>query len=206
VVRTLPVGDRALLLEVDGPAEVHALHTEIERRRRDGRLPALEEVVPAARTILIDGLADPSRFARDLMTWDVPPVEVDNRGLVEVPTIYDGADLENVARHWRMTTREVIATHASAEHRVAFCGFAPGFAYIAGLPPEHTVPRRANPRTAVPAGSVALAGEFTGIYPRSSPGGWQLIGRTEVSLWDPNRDPATLLSPGTRVRFIERGP
>ncbi|TKA01170.1 5-oxoprolinase subunit PxpB [Actinacidiphila oryziradicis] len=205
VVKILPVGDRALLLELDGPAEVHALHVEIERRRRDGRLPAVEEVIPAARTILIDGLADPMRFAREVTDWQVPPAEVDDRGLVEVPTIYDGADLEQVARHWHMTTREVIATHASVEHRVAFCGFAPGFAYITGLPPECTVPRRANPRTAVPAGSVALAGEFTGIYPRPSPGGWQLIGRAEVSLWDPNRDPATLLSPGTRVRFVELG-
>jgi KipI family sensor histidine kinase inhibitor len=205
-MRALPVGVRALLVELDGPAEVNALHAEIELRRRDGRLPALEEVVPAARTILIDGLADPAAFARDLGDWNVPPAPVGEQGLVEVPTVYDGPDLANVAGHWRMTTHEVIAAHTSTEHRVAFCGFAPGFAYIAGLPAGRTVPRHANPRTAVPPGSVALAGEFTGIYPRSSPGGWQLIGRTDIALWDPDRAPAALLTPGTRVRFVELKP
>ncbi|HYZ51940.1 MAG TPA: allophanate hydrolase subunit 1 [Streptosporangiaceae bacterium] len=205
-MRALPVGARALLVELDGAAEVNALHAEIELRRRDGRLPALEEVVPAAGTILIDGLADPVAFARDLNGWNVPPAPVGEGRLVEVPAIYDGPDLANVAGHWGMTIREVIATHTSADHRVAFCGFAPGFAYIEGLPSGHTVPRHANPRTAVPAGSVALAGEFTGIYPRSSPGGWQLIGRTDIALWDPDRAPAALLTPGIRVRFVELEP
>jgi KipI family sensor histidine kinase inhibitor len=205
-MRVLPVGRRALLVELDGPAQVNALHAEIEARRRDGRLPDLEEVVPAARTILVDGLADPAAFARDLSGWHLPDVPVGEGGLVELPTRYDGPDLTDVARLWDMTTREVVATHTSAEHRVAFCGFAPGFAYIEGLPSGRTVPRHANPRTAVPAGGVALAGEYTGIYPRSSPGGWQLIGRTDVVLWDPDRTPATLLTPGVRVRFVEVTP
>lgn len=205
-MRALPVGARALLVELDGPAEVNALHAEIELRRRDGRLPTLEDVVPAAGTVLIDGLADPAAFARELSGWNVPPVPVSEGRLVEVPTIYDGPDLANVASHWGMTIREVIATHTSADHRVAFCGFAPGFAYIEGLPAGRTVPRHANPRPAVPAGSIALAGEFTGIYPRSSPGGWQLIGRTDITLWDPDRAPAALLTPGIRVRFAELEP
>src|ERR1700730_17399775 len=103
-MRTLPVGARALLVELDGQAEVHALHVEIELRRRDGRLPALEEVVPAARTILIDGLADPAGFARELSNWSVPPAQVEDRELVEVPTIYDGPDLANVAGLWGGST------------------------------------------------------------------------------------------------------
>lgn len=205
-MRVLPVGARALLVELDGLAEVNALHAEIELRRRDGRLPSIEEVVPAAGTILIDGLADPAAFARDLSGWNVPPAPFAEGRLVEVPTIYDGSDLANVADHWGMTIREVIDTHTSAGHHVAFCGFAPGFAYIEGLPSGRTVSRHANPRTSVPAGSVALAGEFTGIYPRSSPGGWQLIGRTDITLWDPDRAPAALLTPGTRVRFVELEP
>jgi KipI family sensor histidine kinase inhibitor len=205
-MRTLPVGARALLVELDGPAEVNALHAQIQLRRREGRLPALEEVVPAARTILIDGLADPVGFARDLRHWDVPPAPASEGELVEVPTIYDGPDLANVAGHWGMTTHEVIAAHTSTDHRVAFCGFAPGFAYISGLHAGPAVPRHAKPRTVVPAGSVALAGEFTGIYPRSSPGGWQLIGRTDIGLWDQDRAPAALLTPGARVRFVELTP
>jgi KipI family sensor histidine kinase inhibitor len=205
-MRTLPVGARALLVELDEPTEVNDLYAEIQRRRREGRLPALEEVVPAARTILIDGLADPAALARDLIGWQVPPAPLGDGGLVEVPTVYDGPDLANVAAQWGMSSRDVIAAHTRAEHRVAFCGFAPGFAYIEGLPAGRSVPRHANPRTAVPAGSVALAGEYTGIYPRSSPGGWQLIGRTDVTLWDPDRDPAALLTPGVRVRFVELQP
>lgn len=87
--------------------------------------------------------------------------------------------------------------------RVAFCGFAPGFGYLTGLPERYHLPRRATPRTAVPAGSLALAGEYAGVYPRSSPGGWQLIGSTDAVLWDPEREPAALFAPGVRVRFEE---
>jgi KipI family sensor histidine kinase inhibitor len=100
---------------------------------------------------------------------------------------------------------EVPAIHAAAEFCVAFCGFAPGFGYLTGLPARYDVPRRATPRTAVPAGSVALAGPYTGVYPRSSPGGWQLIGTTDAVLWDHARVPAALLAPGTRVRFVPVG-
>jgi KipI family sensor histidine kinase inhibitor len=118
-----------------------------------------------------------------------------------VPTRYDGPDLAEVAEHWQMTPREVVDLHTSTEMVVAFCGFSPGFAYCTGL--ERTVPRRPNPRTRVPPGSVALADAFTGVYPTASPGGWQLIGRTELVLWDDSRESPATLVPGTRLRFVE---
>lgn len=110
-----------------------------------------------------------------------------------------------MAGHWGVAEGEVARIHAGTEFRVAFCGFAPGFGYLTGLPARYDVPRRDTPRTAVPAGSVALAGPYTGVYPRSSPGGWQLIGSTDAVLWDHARVPAALLSPGTRVRFVPVG-
>jgi KipI family sensor histidine kinase inhibitor len=115
---------------------------------------------------------------------------------------YDGPDLSDVAAHWGVARHEVARIHADTEFTVAFCGFAPGFGYLTGLPARYDVPRRATPRTAVPPGSVALAGPYTGVYPRSSPGGWQLIGTTDTVLWDHARVPAALLSPGTRVKFV----
>ncbi|MGW0844757.1 5-oxoprolinase subunit B family protein [Streptomyces sp. NPDC002787] len=201
-MRTLPVGDRALLIEVGTGEEAEALHAELLRRRATGELAATE-IVPAARTVLLDGLDDPSRLAERLTAWDVPPVAARAEDVVEIPVRYDGPDLPDVAAHWGVDEAEVARIHASAEFRVAFCGFAPGFGYLTGLPRE--VPRRATPRTAVPAGSVALAGPYTGVYPRSSPGGWQLIGTTDTVLWDHARVPAALLAPGTRVRFTPLG-
>jgi KipI family sensor histidine kinase inhibitor len=121
---------------------------------------------------------------------------------VEVPTTYDGPDLEEVARVWGMSTAEVVATHTGLEHEVAFCGFSPGFAYCAGLPEHLAVPRRHDPRPRVPAGSVAVADRWTGVYPTASPGGWQLLGRTDLVLWDADREPPATLAPGTRVRFV----
>ncbi|UUU20610.1 5-oxoprolinase subunit B family protein [Streptomyces sp. DSM 40750] len=197
-MRALPVGDRALLIEVGTGEEAEALHAELLRRRATGDLSAAE-IVPAARTVLLDGLDDPSRLAERLATWEVPPVPTRAEDVVEIPVRYDGPDLSDVAAHWGVDAAEVSRIHAAAEFRVAFCGFAPGFGYLTGLPRE--VPRRATPRTAVPAGSVALAGPYTGVYPRSSPGGWQLIGTTDTVLWDHARVPAALLAPGTRVRF-----
>jgi KipI family sensor histidine kinase inhibitor len=116
--------------------------------------------------------------------------------------VYDGADLADVAAHWGVSPAAAVALHSAIEYRVAFCGFAPGFAYLTGLPADRAVPRRATPRAAVPAGSVGLAGRYTGVYPSVSPGGWQLIGRTAERLWDTAREPAALLAPGTRVRFV----
>ncbi|MFF9779352.1 allophanate hydrolase subunit 1 [Streptomyces sp. NPDC013978] len=197
-MRALPVGDRALLIEVGTGEEAEALHAELLRRRATGDLSATE-IVPAARTVLLDGLDAPSRLAERLVSWDIPPVPPRAEQVVEIPVRYDGPDLPDVAAHWGVDVAEVVRVHAGAQYRVAFCGFAPGFGYLTGLPRE--VPRRATPRTSVPAGSVALAGPYTGVYPRASPGGWQLIGTTDAVLWDPARVPAALLAPGTRVRF-----
>ncbi|MDX3643713.1 allophanate hydrolase subunit 1 [Streptomyces sp. MB09-02B] len=197
-MRALPVGDHALLIEVGTGEEATALHAELLRRRATGDLSATE-IVPAARTVLLDGLDAPSRLAARLASWDIPPVPPRTEDVVEIPVRYDGPDLPDVAAHWGVDEAEVARIHAGAEYRVAFCGFAPGFGYLTGLPRE--VPRRSTPRTSVPAGSVALAGPYTGVYPRASPGGWQLIGTTDAVLWDHTRVPAALLAPGTRVRF-----
>jgi KipI family sensor histidine kinase inhibitor len=201
-VRVRRVGDHALLVEVDSTDEVAALHAELLRRRAAGALPPLDNIVPAARTVLLDGLTDPKQLADDIPTWPLPPVPADEGPLVELPVRYDGPDLAEVAARWRVPVEEVGRIHSGFEYRVAFCGFAPGFGYLTGLPERLHVPRRATPRTSVPAGSVALAGAFTGAYPRTSPGGWQLIGHTDAVLWDPRREPAALLRPGVRVRFI----
>ncbi|MFI9588225.1 allophanate hydrolase subunit 1 [Streptomyces sp. NPDC052236] len=201
-MRMLPVGDRALLVELSGEEEAGALHAELLRRRGAGTLPAVREIVPAARTVLLDGLDEPARFARELAGWEIPPLHARVRDAIEIPVRYDGPDLAAVATLWRVTEDEVARIHSAAEFRVAFCGFAPGFGYLTGLPQRYAVERRATPRTAVPAGSLALAGPYTGVYPRSSPGGWQLIGTTDTVLWDPAQEPAALLSPGTRVRFL----
>ncbi|MGW6212860.1 5-oxoprolinase subunit B family protein [Streptomyces sp. NPDC055109] len=199
--RVLPVGDRALLVEVFSVEAAQALHAELLRRRAEGSL-TVREIVPAARTVLLDGLDDPARVAERLPGWEIPPLGTRADEAVEIPVRYDGPDLADVAALWGVPVHEVRAIHAAAEFRVAFCGFAPGFGYLTGLPERYDVPRRATPRTAVPAGSVALAGPYTGVYPRSSPGGWQLIGSTDAVLWDHTRVPAALLAPGTRVRFV----
>ncbi|MCI3277436.1 5-oxoprolinase subunit PxpB [Streptomyces cylindrosporus] len=204
-MRALPVGDRALLVEVSSGEEAQALHAELLRRRAEGAL-SVREIVPAARTVLLDGLDDPARLADELTASDVPPAPPRARAAIEIPVHYDGPDLTEVAAHWGVTEREAARIHADTEFSVAFCGFAPGFGYLTGLPARYDVPRRSTPRTAVPAGSVALAGPYTGVYPRSSPGGWQLIGRTDTVLWDHARVPAALLSPGTRVRFVPVAP
>ncbi|MEW2614928.1 allophanate hydrolase subunit 1 [Streptomyces sp. NPDC047880] len=200
-MNVLPVGEDALLVEVSSDDEAQALHAELLRRRAEGSLAA-REIVPAARTVLLDGLDAPALLAAELSAADLPPAPPRARDVVEIPVRYDGPDLADVAAHWGVPQKEVARIHGDTEFRVAFCGFAPGFGYLTGLPPRYDVPRRATPRTAVPAGSLALAGPYTGVYPRSSPGGWQLIGTTDVVLWDHARVPAALLSPGTRVRFV----
>ncbi|MFE8964789.1 5-oxoprolinase subunit B family protein [Streptomyces iakyrus] len=200
-MKVLPVGEDALLVEVSSGDEAQALHAELLRRRAEGTL-SVREIVPAARTVLLDGLDAPARLAAELTAADLPAAPPRAHDVVEIPVRYDGPDLAEVAAHWGVPVREVARIHSGTEFRVAFCGFAPGFGYLTGLPPRYDVPRRATPRTAVPAGSVALAGPYTGMYPRSSPGGWQLIGTTDAVLWDHARVPAALLSPGTPVRFV----
>ncbi|MER5755792.1 allophanate hydrolase subunit 1 [Streptomyces sp. NPDC002088] len=203
-MRVLPVGDDALLVEVSSGEEAQALHAELLRRRAEGLL-IVREIVPAARTVLLDGVDSPDRLSSELTSAKVPSAAPRAQDVVDIPVCYDGPDLADVASHWGVRAPEVARIHAATEFRVAFCGFAPGFGYLTGLPPRYDVPRRATPRTAVPAGAVALAGPYTGVYPRSSPGGWQLIGRTDTVLWDHARVPAALLSPGTRVRFVAVG-
>ncbi|MFD9820640.1 5-oxoprolinase subunit PxpB [Streptomyces violascens] len=203
-MRTLPVGEHALLIELENGEAAGALHAELLRRRAAGTLPPVKEIVPAARTVLLDGITDPRALAAQLTTWRIPPLEAGAQETVEISVRYDGPDLADVAALWEVSEQEAVRIHSAAEFRVAFCGFAPGFAYLTGLGEEYAVPRRDTPRTSVPAGSVALAGPYTGVYPRPSPGGWQLIGSTDAALWDPHREPAALLTPGTRVRFVPR--
>ncbi|MFD0722180.1 allophanate hydrolase subunit 1 [Streptomyces globosus] len=202
-MRALVVGVEAVLVEVGTAAEAAALHAEVLRRRAAGELGPVRDVVPAARTVLLDGVRDPAALAARITGWRVPPLAQEQGPLVTVRVRYDGPDLADVARLWRVAEREVAEVVGSVVFRVAFCGFAPGFGYLTGLPERFHPPRRATPRTAVPAGSLALAGEYAGVYPRSSPGGWQLIGTTDAVLWDPRREPAALFAPGTRVRFEE---
>ncbi|MET9768828.1 allophanate hydrolase subunit 1 [Streptomyces sp. NPDC006415] len=207
-LRVLPAGPYALLVELADGEHAEAFHAELLRRRERGELPAVRDIVPAARTVLLDGIAERTpgardRLARELVSWRVEPLGREDREAVEVPVVYDGPDLGEVAALWGVPVAEVAALHSRTAFRVAFCGFAPGFGYLTGLPARLHVPRRTTPRTRVPAGAVALAGPYTGVYPRASPGGWQIVGRMADpgALWDPGREPAALLVPGTPVRF-----
>jgi KipI family sensor histidine kinase inhibitor len=200
-MRLLPSGSTALLVELDGLDDVLALYAALSDAPPEGVI----DVVPAARTVLL--VTDPARTTLTAVADAVrrtPPrpggqVAGDT---VDLPVHYDGADLDDLARLLELTTEELVARHTGAEWTVAFCGFSPGFGYLTQRGAVWDVPRRATPRTRVPAGSVALAGEFSGVYPRESPGGWQLIGRTDVPVFDLARDPAALFRPGTRVRFV----
>lgn len=197
------MGRAAVLVETDDGEQAQALHAELLRRRAAGEFPEVREVVPAARTVLVGGLADPRAFAAAVARWEVTPVAAGGGELREVPVRFDGPDVAEVAALWTVTREELVRIVTATPFRVAFCGFAPGFAYLTGLPPGLHVPRRPTPRTAVAAGSLGLAGPYAGLYPRASPGGWQLVGTTQAPLWDPARDAAALLSPGTEVRFTE---
>jgi KipI family sensor histidine kinase inhibitor len=199
-MHTRPAGAAALLIECADGAEVEAWRAELWRRRERGELAATE-IVPGARTVLLDGLAQPEETAGLVASWAPPPAASSASGLlIEIIVRYDGSDLASVAAEWHVPVDEAVARVAGSELRVAFCGFAPGFAYLTGLP--WPVPRLETPRPRVPAGSVALAGEYAGIYPTASPGGWRLIGSTDAVLFDIDRDPPALLAPGTRVRLV----
>jgi KipI family sensor histidine kinase inhibitor len=201
-MRVLPSGSTALLVEVDGLDEVLGLYAALVAEPVEG----VVDVVPAARTVLL--VTDPARTSLDAVERAVRQARprTDRSGredLVELPVVYDGADLADVAGLLGVEPAEVVRRHTGAEWTVAFCGFAPGFGYLTQDGGGWDVPRRSTPRTKVPPGSVALAGEFSGVYPRESPGGWQLIGRTDVAVFDLGRDPAALLRPGVRVRFVD---
>lgn len=195
--RVVRVGPRACLVEVADAVAAASLAAWARQQVR------ADEVVPAATTVLLDGV-DPAEVSEALPGWSADGTG--NPGpLVRVPVRYDGPDLEVVAAHWGCTSEEVVRFHTSVELLAAFTGFAPGFSYLAGLPVERAVPRLASPRARVPAGSVALADTWCGIYPTSSPGGWLLLGTTDAPLWDVERAQPALLAPGTRVRFEVAG-
>ena len=199
-------GDQALLLQFDSTAEVLAWTDAL----READLLGVLDIVPASRTVLIK-LAGPryqapTRQRLGKLRLDHAAVEdttspIDRQPDITIDVVYDGADLDEVARLTGMDAAQVVAAHTETPWRVGFGGFAPGFAYLVGGDERLNVPRQSEPRTKVPAGSVALAGEFSGVYPRESPGGWQLIGRTDAVLWDVDRDKPALLTPGMWVQF-----
>lgn len=208
----LPYGDTALIVELADLGQVLALHEAVTERRQGGGVPGLLDVVPAARTLLL--LADtPAELPRLrdhvgalLREWQPPEpgAPVPSHGpVVRIPVRYNGPDLEDVAGLTGLSPAAVVEAHTGQAWTVGFGGFAPGFSYLVGGDHRLEVPRRAEPRTRVPAGAVGLAGPFSGIYPRSSPGGWQVIGETDVVLWDVDRDPPALLQPGASVQFVD---
>jgi KipI family sensor histidine kinase inhibitor len=227
--RLLRCGEHAVLAEVDSLEEVLALDDAVRAAidSGDGAFAEVVDVLPAARTLLLvigeDASLTPVRdaltrlYSRALASGTAGSSTAgsstagsttktlgggDSR-VVEIVVHYDGPDLQEVAELTGMSADEVVSAHCGAAWRVAFAGFAPGFAYLTGGDTRLQVPRRREPRTAVPAGSVAIAGEFSAVYPRSSPGGWQLLGHTDAVMWDVDRQPPALLQPGAVVRFVD---
>lgn len=198
----LDYGDRALMVQCGSTAEVLAWAQAL----RAAALPGVVDIVPAARTVLVK-LDDPGRQGllrqrlrkMNVTAASTPPAE--RHADVVIDVVYDGPDLAEVAEHTGLIIPQLIDAHTGTPWQVGFSGFAPGFAYLVDGDPRLRVPRRAEPRTAVPAGSVALAGEFSAIYPRRSPGGWQLIGHTDAVLWDLQRPNPALLTQGMWVQF-----
>ncbi|MBA2694636.1 MAG: allophanate hydrolase subunit 1 [Actinobacteria bacterium] len=208
-----PMGEHAVLIELDDIEQVVALDAVLRPRldAGSGVWAGVQDMVPAARTVLfvVGASADLSRLGEEAMgAAGALEGGVPGRGdgeVVELQVRYDGPDLDDVAAHTGLSRDEVVSAHTGQTWRVGFFGFAPGFGYLVGEDDRLHVPRRDEPRTKVPAGSVGLAGEFSSVYPRESPGGWQLIGSTEDPMWDSDRDPPALLHPGSRVRFVEVG-
>jgi KipI family sensor histidine kinase inhibitor len=201
-MRVLPSGSTGLLVEVDDLDQVIALYTALST----DPLPGVVDLVPAGRTILV--VTDPLRTTlaavEDAVRTTTPRADAGATGeLIEISAVYDGDDLEDAAVLLGLTVADLVTQHTGAEWTVAFSGFAPGFGYLVSPDWGYDVPRLTSPRTRVPPGAVALAGQFSGVYPRESPGGWQLIGRTDVAVFDLAREPPALLRPGTRVRFVD---
>ncbi len=219
-MRLLNYGRRGLLVELDSLDQALRLSIDLDHRRPVG----VTELVPGARTVLVQFDPDrtspvalsteltqrasalenavPVRFEDEHMR-DGQRADVDHPGddVIDIPVVYAGPDLDEVARLTGLSAAAVVDRHISASYLVAFAGFAPGFGYLSGGDTALVVPRRSTPRTRVAAGAVGLAGEFTGVYPRPGPGGWQIIGRTEAPMWDLQRTPAALLRPGVKVVF-----
>jgi KipI family sensor histidine kinase inhibitor len=204
-VRFLPVNTDALLVELDDLEQTLALFAALQTQPIHG----VTELVPAARTVLV--IFRPEAVTRDALIADIGSRDTSGHvardgKLVEIPVHYNGEDLDDVAGLLGMTRDEVVRRHTGGTYSVAFTGFAPGFAYLSGGDPTLDVPRRKTPRTRIPAGAVALAGTFSGVYPQASPGGWQILGVTPTPMWDLSRETPALLQPGYRVRFIDAGP
>ena len=199
--RLRPYGPAAWLLEADRDDDVLAAAAAVARSE------AVREVVPGARTVLVH-LApggDRDEIGRQLLQLAsvAEGTSVDDPSdAVELSVTYDGEDLDAVAAACGLTIADVVSRHSNATYRAAFCGFAPGFAYLTGLDPALQLPRRATPRTRVPAGSVAIAAGYSAVYPTASPGGWHLIGHTDAVLFAADRDPPALIAPGTTVHFV----
>jgi KipI family sensor histidine kinase inhibitor len=198
----LDYGDQALMLQCGSTAEVLAWVDAL----RTAALPGVVDIVPAARTVLVK-LDNPRRQGvtrqrlRKMRVTADAAAPVQRSADVVIDVVYDGPDLASVAGHTGLTAAQVIGAHTSTLWRVGFNGFAPGFAYLVDGDARLRVPRRSEPRTSVPAGSVALAGEFSAVYPRQSPGGWHLIGRTDAVLWDLERPTPALLTQSMWVQF-----
>jgi KipI family sensor histidine kinase inhibitor len=196
-MRLLPFGPGAVLAEYDSLDEVIAVNDAL----RSSGLVGIDDVVPAARTILVR-YDKVDRQALDALLVPAPAAPRPPGPLIEIPVVYDGADLNEVASTTGMSSDEVIELHSSVVYSAAFLGFTPGWAYLVGLPRSLHLPRRSTPRTSVPAGSVAIASEFTGVYPTVSPGGWHLLGHTSATMFDVDRSKPALVTAGDRVRFV----
>ncbi|HVE19660.1 MAG TPA: 5-oxoprolinase subunit PxpB [Ilumatobacteraceae bacterium] len=196
-MRLLPCGSGAVLAEYDTLAEVMAVDDAL----RVANLPGIDDVIPAARTVLV-AYHNVDRAALERLLIPAPAAPRPQGPIVEVPVVYDGIDLDEVAEATGLSTDEVVATHSSVVYSAAFLGFTPGWAYLVGLPAQLHLPRRSTPRTSITAGSVAIANEFTGVYPTVSPGGWHLLGHTTERMFDVERDKPALVMAGDRVRFV----
>lgn len=203
-VRCLPMGETALLVCCDDLATVRRLDAALSA----ADLPWVSETVPAYDSVLVIGRPGSGdaldALAADLPSWELPDVPVGSGSSVQIEVVYDGEDLADVCSRTRLTPAEVVRLHTAAVYTVAFVGFSPGFPYLLGLDPALRVPRLDSPRTSVPAGSVGIGGDQTGVYPTATPGGWRLIGRTSTVLFDPQRSPPALLEAGDTVRFVAR--
>ena len=196
-MRLLPCGAGAVLAEYDTLAEVMAVDDAL----RLSNLSGIDDVIPAARTVLVT-YHNIDRAALERLLIPAPASPRPEGPVVEIAVVYDGIDLAEVASATGLSTEEVIEIHSSVVYSAAFLGFTPGWAYLVGLPSPLHLPRRSTPRTSITAGSVAIANEFTGVYPTVSPGGWHLLGHTAERMFDVERDKPSLVMAGDRVRFV----